>query len=87
MGDKWLKPYQNPFGNSLTLILKAPIDGQAVIQLVDVDGRLVDARTLNTVSGTIYFIEFTNAPRILKGAYFARYTDGKNKQTIKLIKQ
>ncbi len=87
LGDKWLKPYQNPFGNTLTLILKAPIDGQAVIQLVDVEGRLVDAKTLNTVNGTIYFIEFTNAPRILKGAYFARYTDGKNKQTIKLIKQ
>ncbi len=87
LGDKWLKPYQNPFTNTLTLILKAPIDGQAVLQLVDVEGRLVDAKTLNTVAGTIYFIEFTNAPRILKGAYFARYTDGKNKQTVKLLKQ
>jgi hypothetical protein len=47
LGDKWLKPYQNPFGNTLTLILKAPIDGQAVIQL-DTEGRL-DAKTLNTV--------------------------------------
>jgi len=87
LGDKWLRPYHNPFGNTLTLILKAPIDGQAIIQLVDIDGRLVDAKTMNIVNGTIYFIDFMNAPRLQKGAYFARYTDGKNKQTIKLIKQ
>ena len=87
MGDKWLKPYQNPFFNTLTVILKAPVDGQAVLQLVDMEGRLVDAKTVNTVNGTVYFIEFSNAPRILKGAYFVRYTDGKNKQTLKLLKQ
>ena len=87
LGDKWLKPYQNPFGNELTLILKAPIDGQAVLQLVDINGRLVDAKTLTTVNGTIYFIEFMNIPRMQRGAYFVRYTDGTNKQTIKLIKQ
>ena len=87
MGDKWLKALQNPFGNTLTLILKAPIDGQAVLQLVDMEGRLVDAKTLNTMNGTIYVIEFMNIPRIQRGAYFVRYTDGKNKQTIKLLKQ
>jgi len=87
LGDKWLKPYRNPFTSSLTLVLKAPIDGTAVLQLVDAQGRLVDAKSLNTLNGSIYFIEFTNAPRLLRGVYFARYDDGKNKVTIKLLKQ
>ena len=87
LGDKWLKAYPNPFKEEFRLILKAPKDGKAVFQLVDVMGRLVDARSVEITNQTVYFIEFTNLRRLAKGAYYIRYTDGKNKQTLKVLKQ
>lgn len=86
LGDKWLKPYQNPVNQMFTLVLKAPADGRAVLQLVDALGRLVDAKSLEITNQTVYLIEFTNGPKLSRGVYYVRYNDGKNKQTIKLLK-
>ncbi|MFM9907914.1 MAG: S8/S53 family peptidase [Chitinophagaceae bacterium] len=87
LGNKWLKVYPNPFKQDFRLVLKAPTSGKAVVQLLDALGRLVDAKSLEINNQTIYFIDFTNVPKLLKGVYFIRYTDGKNKQTIKMLKQ
>lgn len=87
LGDKWLKPYPNPFKQQFSIVLRAPADGKAVIQLVDALGRLVDAKSLEIANQSIYFIDFTNVPKLSKGVYFIRYSDGKNKQTIKILKQ
>lgn len=87
LGDKWLKPYPNPFKQQFSIVLRAPADGKAVIQLVDALGRLVDAKSLEIANQSIYFIDFTNVPKLSKGVYFIRYSDGKNKQTIKVLKQ
>ena len=87
LGDKWLKPYQNPVNQMFTLVLKAPADGRAVLQLVDALGRLVDAKSLEITKQTVYLIEFTNGPKLSRGVYYVRYNDGKNKQTIKLLKK
>jgi hypothetical protein len=87
LGDKWLKPYQNPVNQMFTLVLKAPADGRAVFQLVDALGRLVDAKSLEITKQTVYLIEFTNGPKLSRGVYYVRYNDGKNKQTIKLLKK
>lgn len=87
LGNNWLKSYPNPFKDQFKLVLKAPTDGKAVFQLVDAMGRLVDAKSIEMINQTIYFIEFTNLRKLNKGPYFIRYRDGKNKQTIKMIKQ
>lgn len=87
LGEKWLKPYPNPYTSQFSVALKAPADGEGVFQLLDAQGRLVDAKTVMVVSGTIYQVEFSNAPKLSKGVYFIRYNDGKNKQSIKIIKR
>jgi serine protease AprX len=87
LGDKWIKPYPNPFTSQFSIVLKAPVDGKGVFQLLDANGHLVDAKTINIVNGNIYFVEFTNTAKLLKGVYFIRYNDGKNKETIKMLKR
>ena len=54
--------------------------------MVDALGRLVDAKSLEITKQTVYLIEFTNGPKLSRGVYYVRYNDGKNKQTIKLLK-
>lgn len=87
LGNKWMKPYPNPYFTQFAVVLKAPADGEGVFQLIDAQGRLVDAKTLMVTNGTIYQVEFSNAPKLLKGVYFIRYSDGKNKQSIKIVKR
>lgn len=89
LGDQWLKPYPNPFTQQqpFRLAFKAPMDGVAVFQLVNSLGQLMDARSMEMTADLPYLIEFTNTHKLQKGVYFVRYTDGKNKQTVKLIKQ
>lgn len=89
LGDTWLKPYPNPFTQQLPfrLAFKAPMDGVAVFQLVNSLGQLMDARSMEMTADLPYLIEFTNTHKLQKGVYYVRYTDGKNKRTVKLIKQ
>jgi hypothetical protein len=87
LGDKWLKVYPNPYFGKFTAILKAPKEGIAVFQVVDAMGRLVDAKSINIETNKVYFVEFANAQKLLKGVYFLKYNDSKNKQTIKILKR
>ena len=89
LGDKWLKVFPNPFSQqqSFRVAFRAPIDGVAVFQLVNSLGQLMDARSMSMTASLPYLIEFTNTYKLTKGVYYIRYTDGKNKQTLKIVKQ
>lgn len=89
LGDGWLKAYPNPFTQvqSFRVAFKAPTDGIGIFQVVNAAGQLMDARSLNITNDQLYLIDFTNTDKLQKGVYFIRYTDGKNKKTLKIVKQ
>lgn len=86
LGDKWLKPYPVPFKQELRLVLKAPVTGKAGIQLLDALGRLIETKGVDITTDQIYVIEFTRAQGLPHGTYYIRYTDGKNKELVKVVK-
>ena len=87
LGDQWIKAYPVPFKGSFTLIVKAKMDGTASIQLVDAMGRVMEAKSITTSIDQYYPITFDHSTELAKGVYFIRYSDGKNKKTIKIVKQ
>lgn len=89
LGDTWLKAYPNPFTQlqSFRVAFKAPTDGIGIFQVVNAAGQLMDARSMNITLNQLYLIDFTNTDKLQKGVYFVRYTDGKNKKTLKIVKQ
>lgn len=86
LGDKWLKPYPVPFKQELKLVLKAPVTGKAGIQLLDALGRLIETKGVDITTDQIYVIEFSRTLGLPHGTYYIRYTDGKNKELVKIMK-
>ncbi|MBL0134040.1 MAG: S8 family peptidase [Chitinophagaceae bacterium] len=86
LGDRWLKPYPVPFKQELKLVLKAPVTGKAGIQLLDALGRLIETKGVDITTDQIYVIEFSRAQGLPHGTYYIRYTDGKNKELVKVMK-
>jgi subtilisin family serine protease len=87
LGNKWLKAYPVPFPDNLTVMFKAQQNGKANLLLIDMMGRLVETKTLNTVTDQVYIVRFTKAAGLPKGVYYVRYLDGKNRETLPVIRR
>ena len=87
LGNEWMKAYPVPYSTNFNLLIKAPMDGKATIQLSNAMGQQLERKTLETDADHYYLINFTQAPVLAKGVYFIRYEDGKNKRTIKIVKR
>jgi len=87
LGNEWMKAYPVPYSTNFNLLIKAPMDGKATIQLSNAMGQQLERQTLETDADHYYLINFTQAPVLAKGVYFIRYEDGKNKRTIKIVKR
>ena len=87
LGNKWIKVYPVPFGNSFTVLLKAPVTGQSSIRLVDMSGKTIETKTTQLQQDNIYTITFDKLKTISKGVYTVQYLDDKNKTSIRIVKQ
>ena len=81
----WIKAFPVPITTTFTVLLKAPASANAHFKLVDVSGRIVQAKRLTVEKDNYYYISF--APPIAPGTYYLHYADGKNKATLKLTKR
>jgi subtilisin family serine protease len=82
-----IKPYPVPFTSNFTVLFKATVDGKASLQLSDALGRQIERKNIDISTDQYYLINFSNAPMLAKGVYFIRYSDGKNKKTVRVVKQ
>ena len=87
LGDKWLKAYPVPFPDNFSVIMKAPVSGQASLQLFDMLGRLIETKKLDVTTGQVYVVRFTPTRGLPKGVYYVRYLDGKNRETLPVIRK
>lgn len=84
---EWIKAFPSPFKSDCRIILKAPRNASAVIQLIDMSGKTVAQAGLQVQEGTIYSVPFNNLQRLQAGVYSVHYNDGSNQRTLRIIKQ
>jgi subtilisin family serine protease len=87
LGTKWIKAYPVPFTGGFTIMLKAPVTGRASFQLLDISGRLLETKVLDMNMDQVYILPFSRAIGLPNGVYYVRYNDGKNRETIPVIRR
>jgi len=87
LGDSWIKAYPVPFNDNLSVLVKAQLSGNSSLRLIDMNGKTIEIKNTLIQQGTIYTITFNKLKLISKGVYTIQYTDGKNKTSLRVIKQ
>ncbi len=87
LGDNWIKAYPVPFNNQLDVLIKAPITGHSSLRLVDMNGKTIEVKNTELQEGGLYTVNFDRIRFIFKGIYTIQYSDGKNKTSIRVVKQ
>ena len=87
LGSDWIKPYPVPFTSNFTVLIKAPVSGQASLQLFDALGKQIEMKTIDISTDQYFLVNFATAAVLKNGVYFIKYSDGKNKRTIRVVKQ
>ncbi|MES2654782.1 MAG: T9SS type A sorting domain-containing protein [Bacteroidota bacterium] len=77
--------YPNPFVSQVTVSFNAATQSTAVIEILDIQGKVVATKTANTVNGA-NTVEVNNTDNLQAGIYFARLTLNGESQVIKLVK-
>jgi serine protease AprX len=85
LGNKFIKVYPNPFKNALSVIIKPLQTSNATFRLFDVSGKLYFSQKTTLQEGIIQLINFDKMPTLQKGIYILNFSDGKNKQSIKVV--
>jgi subtilisin family serine protease len=87
LAEGWIKSFPVPFNGIPRITFKAPITGRAFVSITNAMGIPLANKTLDITADQPYTIEFANLPHLSKGVYYIRYNDGKNKQTVTLLKR
>lgn len=87
LGNSWIKAYPVPFSSQLDVLIKAPLTGNSSLHLVDMNGRTVEIKNTPLQQGVMYTVNFDRVKSISKGVYTIQYNDGKNKISLKVVKQ
>lgn len=83
--DSWITVYPVPFNRKFNVLLKAPATGSSLLRLIDISGRVVYTKGLSVLTDNYYTLEIY-PPHLAAGVYYLYYSDGKNKEIVKIIK-
>jgi len=87
LGTSWIKAFPVPFGDNLSVLLKAPLTGNSSLRLIDMGGKTIEIKNTEIQQDNMYTITFDKLKIISRGVYTVQYTDGKNKVSLRVIKQ
>jgi len=87
LGNNWIKAYPVPFSTVLNVLLKAPLTGNSTLRLVDMSGKTIEIKSTAVQEGSIYTLNFSKAKFLSKAVYTVQYSDGKNKVSLRVVKQ
>lgn len=76
----------NPYTNNFNVSMVAAAEGNATIELMDVQGRLVSTRNVNVLAGANE-VPVTDAATLRSGVYFVRVSMNGETQVVKLVKE
>ncbi len=86
IGSGYIKAFPVPFSSSFSVLLKAPVTGNASLRLVDMNGKTVELKTVAVQQDNMYTISFSTTRVIARGLYTLQYADGKNSISIRVLK-
>lgn len=78
--------YPNPFTSQFRTEFASQINGQAQIEILDLQGRVVRSQATAVVNG-LNTVELSSCESLETGVYFLRISVGGESQVVKLIKQ
>lgn len=78
--------YPNPFESRTTLQYSLPVDGYAVIQIIDIDGKLIDEINLGFKSAGEYEFEW-DGNGLRKGLYLIKVNSAVGAKVAKVLKR
>lgn len=87
LGDKLIKIYPNPFKDQFTVAIKPEITSAAIFILYDALGKYVFTKKVDLQEGVAKAIIFNQMQQLQPGGYILKFSDGKNKRSIKLLMQ
>ena len=83
--------YPVPFTSDFTVVFKPTetVTGTVTVnlQLLDAIGRILESKSVQTISNSFGSARFEKSYFLPKGVYFIHYDDGVQKKTLKTIKQ
>jgi len=87
LGNNWIKAFPVPFSDNFNVLLKAPLSGHSSLRLIDMNGKTIEIKNTEIQQDNMYTISFDKLKTISRGIYTVQYTDGKNKVSLRIIKQ
>ncbi len=87
LGSNYIKAFPVPFNDNLSVIIKAPVTGKANLRLLDMNGALLEMQTVDLQQDLLYTVSFNKTKQLSKGVYTIQYMDGKNKTSLRIVKQ
>lgn len=86
-GNKWLINLYPDFADQISFRLIGRLDGNAVINLLNADGKIVTSKKITTEDQEVYDIVFDKLNNLAAGNYTLQYNDGTNTENVQLVKQ
>lgn len=87
LGNTWIKAFPVPFSDNFSVLVKAPLSGHSTIRLIDMGGKTIEIKNTDIQQDNMYTISFDKLKTISRGVYTVQYSDGKNKVSLRVIKQ
>jgi subtilisin family serine protease len=87
LGTQFIKVYPNPFKNNFTVLIKPLSTSTGIFKLFDAAGKLYFSRQVSLQQDVIQLISFDKMQALEKGLYILKFSDGKNRQSYKLMVQ
>jgi subtilisin family serine protease len=85
LGNKLIRVYPNPFKNNFTVLIKPEQTSTGIFKLFDAAGKLYFSKQISLRQGVIQLIDFDKMQPLQKGMYILKFTDGKNRESFKLM--
>jgi type IX secretion system substrate protein len=86
LGDKFIKAFPVPFKQEFNIAFRARVTGKVSLQLINALGKIIETEVLETTNDQFYLLTFPRKAVLSAGVYFVKYYDGKDSQTIKVMK-
>jgi subtilisin family serine protease len=87
LDSQFIKIFPNPFKENFTLAIKPKLTSVASFSLYDASGKLYFTKKISLQKDVIQVVSFNQLQALQKGFYILKFTDGKNKKSIKLLVQ
>jgi serine protease AprX len=87
LGNNSIKVYPNPFKDNFTVLIRPEQTSTGIFKLFDISGKLYFTKQVSFQKGIIAVINFDKIQPLQKGMYILKFSDGKSKESFKLMVQ